>query len=323
MTVTYTGWWQVPAQLLTKTALAELDFPRTCEGRVPDAFVEGTNWRGRKDVFALFDVHACTPTSSTATQLDAAQRRRMKSRACQDCGAHCQAPLTTVGENPVPARLCPACRHIELLRCEQSRIGWCRALVTADVAALFTGPPAVVMQLALHEPPRTERGSRRPVTAVRAQVAGLDGTVLLDVVIRLAGPRAKWVPDGAVDKAEGVARLREAIGGKRLVVWSADELTELRKLDPTGDHPNWMSADPWITPRTPDRDNERITTTRSQSRAVHAEVAATQWRGEIDQQTRRLVRCLAPGTADRLALLLRRIAATDGNQPQLARVETD
>ncbi|QFU90941.1 hypothetical protein [Amycolatopsis sp. YIM 10] len=311
MTETYQGWWDVPAHLLTKTALGELEFPRTCEGRKPDAFVEARDWRDRKALFALFDVRECPPTAASAAQLDTAQRRRVKTRACQDCGARCQQPLTTVGEHPVPARLCPACRHIALLRREQTRFAEHRARIAADVAAVLTGPPAVLLQLDLHEPPRTERGSRRPVTAARIQVADLDGTTLLDLTLRLVGPRAKWVPDGAIDKAEGLPRVREAIAGKRLVVWSADEVIELCKLDPDCEHPSPRFDVAWAWPCTRDCDPEWLTATRAKASTVEVRRVAAEWRGEVDPQTRLLVRSLPPGTPDRLALLIHRIATTD------------
>jgi hypothetical protein len=309
-TETYTGWRQVPAHLLTATALRQLEFPRTSNGRTPDAYVKANDWDGHPDTFELFDLRACPPTTSTAAQLDAAQRRAVTSRTCQDCGARAQATLPTLGKGPVPARLCGTCRHIALLRGEQDRFGRYRGRVAADVAAVLTGPPAVVLQLDLHEPPRTDGGNRRPATAARIQVAQLDGGKLLDITVRLVGPRAKWVPAHAIDKADGLAQLHKVISEKRLVLWSVDELVALHKIDPDGGHPGYMDTETWAEPRDDlsDRDGHWLTNARAEAPVVTVETVATQWRCEIDPHTRRLVPCVPPGTPDRLALLLRRIS---------------
>jgi hypothetical protein len=57
-------------------------------------------------------------------------------------------------------------------------------------------------------------------------------------------------------------------------------------------------------------DVEWVTSARAQAPVVVIDTLAEQWRCEIDPQTRYLVPCRPPGTPDRLALLLRRIAAT-------------
>ncbi|MEU3625675.1 hypothetical protein [Amycolatopsis coloradensis] len=199
-----------------------------------------------------------------------------------------------------------------LLKRRQARLEKLRAQGAADVAALLAGPEAVVVQRDLHEPPVSESGRRRPATAARVRVAGLDGRKLIDVTIRLVGPRAKWVPESAVEKSDGVARIRPVLRGKRLIAWAEEELSGLRELDPEGGYPGARDAEPWGTLLL-DREIdpgylERRSARRASSPSVMVRLLAQQWRGQLDPVTRELVPCVAPGSPDRTALLLRRIA---------------
>jgi hypothetical protein len=285
---TYTRWRDVPANLYLKSALAALDFPRTCDGVEPVASIETRNWRGKWDAFDLYDVASCSPTRSGT----AALRARVGTRKCPDCGARCQQPLVQVDETS-DRMLCPACRHIALLRRDQAVLADERAQASADVAKLLAGPAAVVLQLDDHEPPVAESGRRRAATALRIQVAGLDGKRLLDVTARLVGPRAKWVPDGAIDQDAAIARLRPVLAGQRLIVWSELEIELLRRFDPDGGHPGPQWRHAW--------DDD--------APVVSLAVLMRHWRGQLDPLTRELVPCVPPGSPERTALLLAQVAS--------------
>jgi hypothetical protein len=63
-----------------------------------------------------------------------------------------------------------------------------------------------------------------------------------------------------------------------------------------------------------------IPVARAASKAVVLAELAAHWRGQLDPRTRQLVPCLAPGSPDRTALLVRRMAScpdlpTNGQAP--------
>jgi hypothetical protein len=311
---TYQGWWQVPTHLLPATALGELEYPRTADGQDPVAWVDTRDWRDRKTSIPLYDVRACPPTKATARQLEAAAAARSgRQRRCADCGACCQRSLPPLDQDD-PRPLCPACRHVALLRRRQAEAAAARPICAQRARELLGWPHAAVIQVDLTIPPPTPGGRRRPPTAARVRAVGLDGGRLVDVLVRLVGPRAHHIPDGAVAPQEVAPAIDQALVGRRLLMWSADEAAHLRLAARHQDLPGpievaWSLGGVRPGVQTP-----------IQARAVAVRHLATQWRGQLDPQTRTLVECLAPGTPDRLLLMLRRIATTTTAPQQRADV---
>src|SRR6266487_2012787 len=242
---TYAGWWEVPDHLLPATALGELEYPRTSDGQPVTAWVDTRDWSDRKTSIPLYDARGCPATKATAAQLQAAAARSGRQRRCADCDARCQRPLPPLDPDD-PRPLCPACRHVALLRRRQ-----------ADLAA-----------------------------------------------DRLVGPRAHYVPDGAVGPQATAPTIHRALVGRRLLLWSHQDLTNLHTAAPHDAPPDigdlaWSSTHHGTgEPHHPVRD-----------RAAAVQYLATHWRGQLHPHTRTLVECLAPGTPGRLLLMLRRIAA--------------
>ncbi len=299
---TYTGWWQVPDHLLPATTLGELEYPRTATGRQPDAWVDTRDWSDRKTSIPLYDARACPPTKATARQLVTAATRSHRQRTCADCGAHCQRPLTVDPTDRRPQ--CPACRHLARLRRRQAELAAARPVIAARTRELLAWPDAVVVQVDLEVPPPTPAGRRRPATAARVRAVDLDGARLVDVLVRLVGPRAHHVPASAVAAREAVPTIYRAVVGARLLMWSLLDLERLRLVAP---HPNLPRLS-WL-PEAGDTPQPHRPLPEH-ARAVAVEAITTRWRGQLDPHTRALVACLAPGTPDRLLLMLRRIAAT-------------
>lgn len=299
MTV-YAGWWAVPDHLMSATALGELEFPRVAAGD-PVAYVEvRENWRGKRDTVDLYDVHACPPSKASAGQLVAAHRKSARPRVCEDCGARCQRPLVQHSEDD-PRRLCPACRQIARLRERQAELAQLREQHGEWAGKVLAWEACAVVQVDLTVPPPSDSGRRRPATAAQIRAVDLTGRRLVNVTIRLVGPRARWVPDCAVSSEEGVPKVHRALLGRSLVLWEGSEMEALREAAP---HETWQSQVPRWQLRPGEQPAERATRTTVHTRA-------TQWRGQLDPQHRDLVDCVAPGSPNRLLLLLQRMAGQD------------
>jgi hypothetical protein len=297
---TYHGWWQVPAHLLSATALGELEYPRAPDGE-PAAWVEvGENWQGKRDTIALYDARACPPTTATAGQLAAAATRSGRRRVCADCDARCQRPLPPLSEQD-PRPLCPACRHIAQLRQRHAQLAQARLACAQRAGQLLGWSDAAIVQVDLTVPPPTPAGRPRPPTAAHVRAVDPAGTRLVDVLVRLVGPRARHVPHGATPQEEAVPTVHRAVLGRRLLLWSVTDLWHLHAAAPHQTLPGaWQVSElPQPHLQVPDH-----------VRAVAVGQLATTWRGQLDPRTRALVECLAPGAPDRLLLLLRRIATT-------------
>jgi len=115
------------------------------------------------------------------------------------------------------------------------------------------------------------------------------GARLLDVTVRLVGPRAQHVPAEAIARTEAAPRVHRALLGRPLLLWDGQELTELRTAVPHSDWPSW------------DDRPARYATVRELS---------ARWRGQLDPRTRQILPSLPPGTPDRLLVHLRRAAAS-------------
>jgi hypothetical protein len=310
---TYAGWWQVPDHLLPATALGELEYPRTPDGRPPVAWVDTWDWSGRKTSIPLYDARTSPPTKATARQLAAAGERSGRQRTCADCGAHCQRPLSVDADDRQP--LCPACRHLARLRRWQARLAARRPYIAARARELLGWTGAVVVQVDLHVPPLTPAGRHRPPVAARVRAGGLDGVRLVDVLVRLVSPRAHHLPADAVAAEEAVPKIHQAVLDARLLMWSLLDLERLRLAAP---HPD-LPRVPWL-PEVGDLPRPHLPLPEH-ARAVAVEPMATRWRGQVDPHTCTLVASLAPGTPDRLLLMLRRIATTPvvAHQPDMER----
>ncbi len=300
---TYAGWWEVPDHLLPATALGELEYPRTSDGQPVTAWVDTRDWSDRKTSIPLYDARGCPPTKATAAQLQAAAARSGRQRRCADCDARCQRPLPPLDPDD-PRPLCPACRHVALLRRRQADLAADRLVCAQRAGELLAWTGAAVLQVDLHVPPPTPAGRRRPPTAARVRAVDLDGGRLVDVLVRLVGPRAHYVPDGAVGPQATAPTIHRALVGRRLLLWSHQDLTNLHTAAPHDAPPDigdlaWSSTHHGTgEPHHPVRD-----------RAAAVQYLATHWRGQLHPHTRTLVECLAPGTPGRLLLMLRRIAA--------------
>ncbi len=297
---TYTGWWQVPAHLLSATALGELEYPRAPVG-TPAAWVEvRENWQGKQDAIALYDARVCPPTKATAAQLVAAAHRSGRTRICADCHAHCQRPLPPLDADD-PRPLCPACRHVALLRRRQAQLANARLGCAQRARELLGWPDAAIVQVDLTVPPPTPAGRKRPPTAARVRAVDLDGARLVDVLIRLVGPRAHHVPAGAVAPQDAIPAIHRAVLGRRLILWSVTDLQRLHLAAPHQRLPGPLDISEVSQPHLP---------TPEHMQAVAVEHLATRWRGQLDPHTRTLIECLPPGTPDRLLLMLRRMATS-------------
>jgi hypothetical protein len=297
---TYAGWWQVPAHLLPATALGELEYPRSPTGQ-PAAWVEvRANWQGKHDTIALYDARACPPTKATAAQLAAAAHRSARTRVCADCAAHCQRPLPPLSDQH-PRPLCPACRHVAQLRRRQAELATSRLACAQRARELLGWHDAAVVQVDLTVPPPTPAGRKRPATAAHIRAVDLGGRRLVDVLVRLVGPRAHHIPAGAVAREDAIPEIHRAVIGHRLLLWNVNELQQLWLTAPHQTLPEYHQASELPQPHLQIPNHVR---------AVAVGHLATTWRGQLDPHTRTLIECLAPGTPDRLLLMLRRIAST-------------
>ncbi len=298
---TYQGWWQVPDHLLA-AALGELEYPGTAGRQQPVAWVATWDWSDRKTSIPLYDARTCPPTKATARQLAVAATRSGRQRSCADCGARCQRPLTVDPHDRRP--LCPACRHVARLRRWKAQLAARRPFIAERARELLPWTGAAVVQVDLHVLPPTPAGRRRPPTAARVRAVNLDGGRLVDVLVRLVGPRAHHVPADALAPEDAVPTIHEAVLGARLILWSIQDLDRLRVAAPHPDLPQLPHAyevSDLPQPHLPIPEHVQ---------AVAVEPMATRWRGQVDPHTRTLVECLAPGTPGRLLLMLRRIAET-------------
>lgn len=202
------------------------------------------NWRGKRDTVDLDDVHACPPSKATAGQLVAANRKSARPRVCEDCGAHCQRPLPQHSEDD-PRRLCPACRQIARLRERQAELAQLRAQLRAQhsywAAKVLAWEAGAAVQVDLTVPPPSDGGRKRPATAGRIRAVDLTGRRLVDITVRLVGPRARWVPDHAVPAEQGVPKVHQALLGRSLILWAPGEMEALQAAAP---HETWRPQVP-------------------------------------------------------------------------------
>ncbi|GAA1451146.1 hypothetical protein [Nocardiopsis tropica] len=280
---TYDGWGRVPAYLRTRTQLAELEYPRV-PGEVA-AWVKTFDWRGKPDTLDLFDWREAAPSPASAAQLEAAQRSTV--RECGECGAR---PDGRLWELSGGVRVCRPCLLVARLRRVQRDLAEQRRGYAREVAELLGAEPGpVVVYPRRIRPPRPEGAARTPAVCAVELDTWTDGR-RSRVVLRVGGARNPHVPDGAVPLAEGAPAAAALLAGRTPVVWNEEAADELAAI---GEHLGRAGQD------VPGR-----------GRMWSARWTATVWRGDLDVSTRALGAVVDPGTPDRLALLLRRIAAT-------------
>jgi hypothetical protein len=275
----YSGWRSVPAHLVTASRLKALDLPR--EPTEPVAIVTASNWRGKQEAFDLYDLTNCPPTAASAKQLETAAGRR-KFASCTDCGARPDTGLSQVTGR------CETCLHIEQLRKTQREAQRSRDECAAWAAKRIADPKTLVAWIDEHTPPPAPSGrTRNPVahtlTAVTAQ-----GDPVLRLSYRLTGigPRVRAVPEGAVARDEAATALA-TLGERYFVTWTHSNLWHLVQLA-TGRGLSYLGTE-----------------------GCEMDSRVLWWRGDIDPRHPSHPRAaIAPGNADRLALVLRRMAAS-------------
>ncbi|MEU9428548.1 hypothetical protein AB0D87_38015 [Streptomyces sp. NPDC048342] len=302
------GWWgEVPWTLASRTQLARSDLPREPTGPVR-GWVTGQDFRGREMDIELYSVAESVPTAATGGQLAAADRRRTSTvRVCSDCGANCQQPLAERRGRYLCAMCAKLARivdfQIELRERREELAGWARRLL-AD-------PRLAVVWVDVIEAERTPSGRRRPPLAARVHAVDGDGRRLVDVLVRLAGPRTKGAPAEAVMPEEGAKALQKALEGRRRVTWAWGALGVVTERLAALGHPVQLGSAVAET-------GPSYAHSRNWSGQVSDRVA--QWRGELNPATGELRVPWPPGTADRLWLCLQRMAAsTDSGRPGRSR----
>ncbi|MEU9396580.1 hypothetical protein AB0D86_42095 [Streptomyces sp. NPDC048324] len=304
--VSYQWWGEVPWTLASKSQLARADLPREPGGPVR-GWVTGRDFRGREMDIELYSVGESVPTKATGGQLAAADRRRTSTvRVCSDCGANCQQPLAERRGRYLCAMCAKLARivdfQVELRERREELAEWARRLLADPALAV------VWVDVLAAEP--TPSGRRRPPLAARVHAVDGDGRLLVDVLVRLAGPRTKGAPAGAVPPEEGAKALQAALEGRRRITWTRGELDVVTERLAALGHPVRLGSAVPTGPVVELNVHRWNTYRRNWSGQVRDRVA--QWRGELNPATGDLRMPWAPGTADRLLLCLQRMSADAG-----------
>ncbi|PZG04855.1 hypothetical protein C1I95_33045 [Micromonospora craterilacus] len=285
----YKGWRQVPAGLLSKSQLADLDLPRVPGGAPVRARVETRDWRDRKTVVDLYSLAEALPSAATIGQLVAARARASASRVCEGCGARPDRSLPCVNGR----HLCQLCSRIVSLQQlaekaaadRASVVAWARQMVAPDLL-----PPYVVRVKQILRPPAPSGRQNLNPVALWVDAVDTTGRRLVNTTVRLAGPRVRAVPAGAVDPASVEEQIVSLLAAPVIVTWTDNELTPLHILYRVKPASGWYGGNPnamsW---------------------------RATYWRGDVNPDAYHFSRRSAINAvrADRTLLLLRRMAATD------------
>ncbi|QTI87211.1 hypothetical protein [Streptomyces sp. AgN23] len=301
--VSYRWWGEVPWTLASKSQLGRADLPREPGGPVR-GWVTGRDFRGREMDIELYAVAEAVPTKASGGQLAAADRRRTATvRVCSDCGANCQQPLAERRGR----YLCAMCAKLARIVDFQIELRERRAELAEWAQRVLADPALAVVWVEVLEAEPTPSGRRRPPLAARIHAVDGHGRLLVDVLVRLAGPRTKGAPAGAVPPEEGAKALQAALEGRRRITWTADVLKGVTErlaalgcpvqLGPAMPH-GQVETGVWSPHRRvwPGQVRDRL----------------AQWRGELDPATGELRAPWPPGTADRLLLCLQRIADGTG-----------
>lgn len=302
----FSRWGAVPKGphgLASRTQLANADLPRQAGGPVR-SYVKCHDWRGRRAEVELYSVAESTPTNASAAVLAAAAARRITVvRVCSDCGAHCEQPLAKHGNGQ---HLCPMCARIAAVRATQAQLREARKERGAWAAQALAEPHMVIVWVTATEALLTAGGHKRPPLAARLHAVDNRGRRLLDVLIRLAGPRTEGAPAEAVPACDAAPAIQEALSGRRILTWDTDVLREvLERLHALG-QPVTLEGAPKTGQLPAHRQSYQ---TRFES--LHPIVQA--WRAVLDPATGNLRDCWEPGSADRLHFVLKQIAEQTGD----------
>ncbi|WP_285647151.1 hypothetical protein [Lentzea sp. NBRC 102530] len=309
----------MPAHLMSRTQLGDLDLPRDPSGQAVVAVVKTSNWRGKKDEVELYDVHRCPPTRASGKHLESAAARGGDRRTCQRCGAQCQRSLAPeppahrsdgveVEAGPL---VCPACRFVIKLQRKQDELAAARPKHAARAVEVLAWERLAALWVDEVVPPPTPSGAARKTTAVRVQACDVDGKELVDVTVRLVGERAKFVPSGAIAPEEAVPVLHAALLGRPLVAWDGDVLLRLYQLATHETLPHSPPEQELV-----DGQRKSVSFEERKRRlglqVPHAVMAkrVQEWRGQLGLKSLELEPSVPPGSPDRLLYLLRRMAAT-------------
>ncbi|OPC76641.1 hypothetical protein B4N89_44935 [Embleya scabrispora] len=280
---TYDTWDDVPdPRWMTRTQHADLDMPRKPSPRVV-ARVWGSDFRGGDTLLDLHDATHSTPTTTGAARLLAADVDR--THTCDTCGAHSERVLA-VHPRHGRRRLCPACAKVATIRTAQREAVTRRAAESAWARRVVADPTSAWAHLRYGPRSRTEAGRRRRPPYVLVTAVDHTGATLVRTTIRLASPRSTdEVPNDAVPLDKAARQLTRRLGGRRLIVWRAEDAAAIREW--TGDGP-------------------------AACRYVDGDALAQRlpaWRGVVTRDGTRVPACLSPGRADRLFVATMRMAS--------------
>ncbi len=291
MTVLYEDWGQVPWSMASKTQLLAADLPREPAGMASGRV--RTYRRGRRSVVDLYRVEATRPTAASARQLEAAACRRTgAAHVCGECGALSDRPL--VGRDG--DRLCPMCQRMRDVAAFQMSLRERRGVLAQWARGVLEDSRLAVVWVEMLEGGRTASGRGRPAAAAHVTAVDRRGAKLVDVMVRLASTRSREVPEGACPPDAGVKVLESALGGLRVLAWTQAQVSALtRRLDSVG-----CPLPLTVVSDLPGADWDGWQTSLCDRVA--------QWRGQLDPGSGVLLPAWEPGRADRLWLLLARMA---------------
>ncbi|MEW2383355.1 hypothetical protein AB0873_14870 [Micromonospora sp. NPDC047707] len=277
------GWRTVPAGLFSRSQLAALDLPRVPGGPVR-ARVATRDWRDRKTTVDLYSLAESEPSPATLGQLEAARARAGASRVCGGCGARPDRPLPYEGLCRVCARIRQLREHLDKAAADRAHVvQWARGILTPDLLT-----PYLLRVTPVRRPPARSGRQNPEAIALRVDAVDTAGRRLVDATVRVAGPRVRGVPADAVDPDTVAEQIRALLAAPVVVTWGSREDAPLRLL---------YGADPL---RLPSNRND-------------LSWRATYWRGDVDPDSYPFARRTAihPGSAERMLLLVRRMAATE------------
>lgn len=288
----YESWEQVPWFMASRTQLLKADLPREPVG--PAGAHVRTYRRGRRGAVGLYRVEASRPTAASARQLEvAAGRRTHETHVCEGCGAWCDLPLVVRdGEG-----LCPMCHRMQDVASLQASLNERRGELARWALGLLGDPRLAVVWVEMMEGGRAASGRARLPAAARVTAVDGEGHSLVDLVVRFTAVGGRGV-QGACAAPEGAAVLGRALGGRRVLAWTEAQVSALTgRLEALG-CPLRLS----VVSSRPEADWDGWQT------SVRDRVA--QWRGQLDPMSGVLLPAWEPGRADRLRLLLARMAGS-------------
>lgn len=286
--IRFASWPDVPHTYMTKSQLAALDLPRR-PGPDVRARVEGKDFRDKDMVIDLYDVTESLPSNTSISRLVASRARGGTGlRRCTECGARPDLPCTPYEGDDV---LCGACLHIRWIQRSQRDAAVYRQVAAQKAVELLADDQLAIVHVDLTERGKTDGGVRRKPSAAHLVALDNAGSKLIDILVRLVGPRSAGIPSGAVAPEDVVDQVREVFSDRQLLTWGAGQLTDLAAALYKPGQPQ--------SPVFPTGFRHRHDL---QSLTLH-------WRGDINPRTRTARPAVAPGRADRMHYLLCQIAA--------------